>query len=120
MMNGALIGESLRQGATLEGISLAIRKLYRFAPPNTTPDQPPTWTVIEFEVAEDEAEKLATALTGLIDRGWYCDFSSARERIVVFLGRFFRYARGDKAGKAEAQSYGRSSGVPEAQLDWRD
>jgi hypothetical protein len=40
------------------------------------------------------------------------------ERFVVFPGRFFRYPRGDKAGRAQAQSYGRSFGVPEAQLDW--
>ena len=119
-MNGALIGESLRQGAALEGISLAIRRLYRFAPPNVAPDQLLTWTVIEFEAAEHQAEELATVLTGLIQRGWYCDFSCAGERVVVFPGRFFRYARGDKAGKAEARSYGRSVGVPEAQLDWRD
>jgi hypothetical protein len=30
----------------------------------------------------------------------------------------FRYPRGDAAGRARAQAYGRQAGVPEAQLDW--
>ena len=121
MIKGALIAESLRPGTTIEGIPLVIRKLYRFAPPNATPEQPPTWTVLEFEATEDQAEGLATVLTGILGApGWYCDFASPSERFVVFPGRFFRYPRGDKAGRAEAQSYGRSFGVPEAQLDWRE
>jgi hypothetical protein len=119
MIKGALIAESIKPGTTLEGIPLVIRKLYRLAPPNVTPEQPPTWTVIEFEAGEDHAEALATALTAMLDApGWYCDFKSPSERFVVFPGRFFRYARGDKVARAEAQSHGRSLGVPEAQLDW--
>jgi hypothetical protein len=30
----------------------------------------------------------------------------------------FRYRSGDGGGRAEAAAYGRSVGVPEAQLDW--
>ncbi len=117
---GALIAESLRPGTTLEGIHLVMRKLYRFAPPNVSPEQPPIWTVIEFEATEDQAEDLAPALTGILDApGWYCDFASLSERFVAFPGRFFHYPIGDKAGRAEAQSYGRLVGVPEAQLGWR-
>jgi len=37
---------------------------------------------------------------------------------VVFAGQVFRYPRGDAAGRASAQAYGRQAGVPEAQLDW--
>ena len=119
MIKGALIAESLRPGTAIEGIPLVVRKLYRFTPPNVTSEQPPIWTVLEFEATEDHADDLATALTGILAApGWYCDFASPSERFVVFPGRFFRYPRGDKAGRAEAQSYGRSVGVPKAQLDW--
>jgi hypothetical protein len=38
----------------------------------------------------------------------------------VFSGRVFRYPRGDLAVPAKAEEYGRSVGVPEAQLDWPD
>jgi hypothetical protein len=50
--------------------------------------------------------------------GWYCDFRSIDETFVVLAGRAFRYLRGDAAGRAEAEAYGRAVGVPEAQLDW--
>jgi len=34
------------------------------------------------------------------------------------LVRAFRYLRGDRAGRAEAEEHGRRAGVPETQLDW--
>jgi hypothetical protein len=121
MFRGALIAESVRTGARLEGVQFTIRMLYRVAPPHVSPDQPATWTVIEFEVAEEQAEEFAKALTEVLDSpGWYCDFGSSSERYVVFPGRIFRYAPGDGQARAEAQAHGRSVGVPEAQLDWRD
>jgi hypothetical protein len=40
--------------------------------------------------------------------------------VVVFAGKIFRFPRGDEAGRAEAAAYGRSVGVPDHQLDWRD
>ncbi len=42
------------------------------------------------------------------------------ESIRVGADRFFRYPRGDRAGRAEAEAYARSLGVPDSQLDWRD
>jgi hypothetical protein len=50
--------------------------------------------------------------------GWYCEFRSADEVFVVFAGQILRYPRGEAAGRAGAIEYGRSTGVPEAQLDW--
>lgn len=65
-----------------------------------------------------------TDLVGTLSRsldpegGWYCDFRTTRETFVVFARRVFRYPRGDEQCRAEAEAYGRSVGVPEAQLDW--
>jgi hypothetical protein len=50
--------------------------------------------------------------------GWYSHFNLNGETFVVYAGRVFRYPSGDKAGRTEAEDYGRSVGVPEPQLDW--
>ena len=120
--SGALLGESLRPGAVLDGIPLAVTKIYRAALGNAEAGQPELWTIIDFEVPADRARELAEALSRLLlaDGGWYCDFRSAEEVFIVFSGRIFRYPRGDRAGRARAEEYGRSVGVPEAQLDWPD
>jgi hypothetical protein len=74
-----------------------------------------------FGVDDIHAVALAEALKGVLDKpGWYADFHNEREIFVVFPGRVFRYSRGDKAGRSEAQAYGRGLGVPEPQLDWAD
>jgi hypothetical protein len=118
--SGALLSESLRPGAVLDGIPLTVTKIYRAALGNAEAGQPELWTVIEFEVSVDRACELAESLSRLLlaDGGWYCDFRSADEVFVVFSGRIFRYPRGDRAGRARVEEYGRSAGVPEAQLDW--
>ena len=98
-----------------------IGSVSRFAPRNTTPDQPSIWTTIEFEVAENDTERLAAALAEiLVQPGWYASFESATEQFIVFPGRIFHYQRGDEAARAEAASYGRLLGVPDSQLDWPD
>lgn len=117
--SGALLGESLRPDAVLDGIPLTVTKIYRAALGNAAAGQPELWTVIEFEVPADRAPELAEALSRLLLAGsWYCGFRSADEVFVVFSGRVFRYRSGDRAGRARAEEYGRSAGVPEAQLDW--
>jgi hypothetical protein len=81
-----------------------------------------TWTFIEFEIPDDEAERLANGLSEVLDpaHGWYCEFRTSDETFVVFSGRQFRYRRGDRSGRIEVEIYGRSVGVPESQLDWRE
>jgi hypothetical protein len=120
--SGALIAESLRPDAVLEGIPLAVTKIYRAALGSAEAGQPELWTVIEFEVTADRAVGLAEALSRLLvsDGGWYCDFRAADEVFVVFAGQIFRYRRGDRAARAEAEAYGRSMGIPDVQLDWPD
>jgi hypothetical protein len=119
MFSGALIMESVRVGTRLHDLNLGVREIYRFRPEGTTAAQPGTWTVLEFEVSDDDAPKIAEAFAGVLDEsGWYVDFRSPAETFVVFPGRVFRYARGDETGRAEAEAHGRSLGIPEGQLDW--
>jgi hypothetical protein len=118
--SGTLIAESLLKNSPLEGVTLHVRKISRCDVGDPSAGQPHTWTFIEFEVDDQAVTDLVTALSGSLDPagGWYCDFRTAEETFVVFAGRAFRYPRGDSTGRAEAETYGRSVGVPEPQLDW--
>lgn len=120
MLAGTLVAESLRVGAVLEGIPLAIRKVSRADVGDAGAGQPVTWTLIDFVASADQAEPLARSLAACLEErlGWYCDFRTERETFVVFAGRIFRYPRGDPDGRAEAEGYARAKGVPEAELDW--
>jgi len=122
MIEGDLLGESMRVGSTLSGVPLRIQEIRRVRVTEPTDEQPDTWTHIIFEADDDAAEPLAAALAACLlpDGGWYCDFSTAAEKFVVYADRVFRYRRGDAAGRDEAAAYGRSVGVPEPQLDWAD
>lgn len=117
---GTLIAESLDLGAELDGVTLSVTRVARVLLGEVASGQPAVWTVIEFEIADDDAERLAAALEAALrpTGGWYCDFRSDTETVVVFHGRSFRYRRGDPTGRAAATDYGRSVGVPDAQLDW--
>jgi hypothetical protein len=120
MLNGILIGESLRVGSELTA-SLTVTRVRRGQVASATGAQPTAWTLMEFEAPEAEAGRLAAALAECLapDGGWYTDFHTADETFVVFAGRVFRYPRGDAAGRAEAVAHALAIGVPEAQVDWR-
>jgi hypothetical protein len=90
VIEGTLLAESLRVGTSLADLNLTVRKVSRYQVPGATADQP----------------------------GWYVNFESPTESFVMFPGRIFRYPRGDAAGRAEAQAYGRQLAIPEPQLDW--
>jgi hypothetical protein len=119
-LTGALIAESLKVGAALDAVPLTARKISREDAGDVSVGQPLAWTFIDFEAPLESADALAAALSETLDPklGWYCDFRSPDETFVVFAGRIFRYRRGDRTARAEAEEYGRSVGVPEAQLDW--
>ncbi len=122
MIEGTLIGESLRVGTTLEAIPLSVRRITR-ADAALSPDQiaaglPSRWTIIEFQAEDRLAEPLAEVLARSLEPvGWYVNFQSPGKMFVVFPGRIFRYRRSDEAARAKAQAYGRSLGIPEPQLD---
>jgi hypothetical protein len=119
MLEGTLLAESLRVGATLDRLSLTVRTISRYQVHGATSDQPDVWTALEFEADDSSAAELALAIAGALDQpGWYANFQSPSESWVVFPGRVFRYPRGSVAGRAEAQAYGRGLAIPEPQLDW--
>jgi hypothetical protein len=120
MIEGALIAESIRPGSRLAGVPMTVREIRRYTLTEPGPDQPSTWTLLEFEAADAQAGPLATALAGCLlrDGGWYCDFHSDTDKYVVYADRVFHYRRDDEAGHAAAADYGRAVGVPERQLDW--
>jgi hypothetical protein len=120
MLRGAIVAESLRLGAVIEGVPLLVRRLERVDA--GLGEQPPHWTLLWFEAADTDADRLAEMLSDALDsdEGWYADFHSDSEVTVVFHGRVFRYRRGDAGERAKVEEYARSVGVPEAQLDWAE
>jgi hypothetical protein len=105
MFSGALIMESMRAGTPLGDLNIIVHELYRFQPEGTTAGQPDTWSVLEFDVSDDDAPDLADAFASVLSQpGWYIDFRSPAETFVMFPGRVFRYAREDAASRAEAQA----------------
>ena len=120
MIEGTLITESLRTGTDLEDLRLIVRKICKYRAQGTMPEQPDVWTVLEFEAEESDAEELAQAFAAVLEDHpvWYVNFQSPTESFIVFPGQLFRYPRGNEAGRAEAQAYGRKFAIPEAQLDW--
>ena len=121
-VSGALIAESLLKNRPLEGVTLQVRKVSRGDVGDVSAGQPLTWTFLEFSVRDRDLAALIEALRWSLDPagGWYCGLHAEEETIVVFAGRAFRYPRGDVRGRAEAETYARSAGVPEAQLDWEE
>ena len=123
MLNGLLIAESLRLDGALEVAGVSMTRVYRRdVSGSATETQPATWTYVEFAAEDDRAEELAAALSRslLAEGGWYADFTAGDERVLVFADRIFRYPRGDADGRAQAQAYGASVGVPPRQLDWTE
>jgi hypothetical protein len=118
-VRGVLIAESLRVGGRIAGIPLRVTAVTRFVAPPDPVGGPPTWTFLEFEADLEHGDQLSSAFALALDDGpWYASFRSDVEMFVVFAGQTFRYAFGDAGGKAEAENYARSIGVPESQIDW--
>jgi hypothetical protein len=120
MLRGAIVAESLRLGAVMDAVPLIVHKLERIDA--GVDEQPPHWTLLWFEVADADADRLAQELSNALDArgGWYADFHSDSDVTVVFSGRIFRYRRGDESERAKVADYARSVGVPDQQLDWAE
>lgn len=123
MLRGRILAESLRVGCDIRMSQLRIVGITREdVSRSASPAQPDVWTLLDVEAPDDAADELAEALAaGLAEaQGWYADFRVGAEHVVVFPGRVFRYAVGDRAGRDAAVSHGKAVGVPEHQLDWGD
>ena len=123
MGRGQLIAESLRRGELVRGIPMRLLGVTRVVPPveRLHQSQPRVWTFVGFEIDDADASRLAEVLAGALEDEplpWYCSFATADETWIVYRQRIFHYQRGDGAGRADAQAYGRAAGVPEPQLDW--
>lgn len=120
MLRGAIVAESFRLGAVVEGVPIVVRKVERVDA--GVGEQPRHWTLLWIEVDEAHGDRLAAALADALEAngGWYADFHSDAEVTVVFAGRIFRYRRGDDTERAKVADYARSVGVPKEQLDWAE
>lgn len=120
MLRGAIVAESIRLGASVEGVPLIVRKPERLDA--GVGEQPREWTLVWFEARDEDGDRLAVALSDALEvkGGWYADFHSDSAVTVVFARRVFRYRRGDASERAKVADYARSVGVPERQLDWTE
>ena len=119
---GAIVCESLRPGAVIEVSGLVTTKLSRYDIDDPAAGQPSRWTLLEFDGPADAAGVLADQLAAalLVEGGWYANFSTTSEVFIVYARMVFRYDRATASGRAGAEEYGRSMGVPEPQLDWAE
>lgn len=121
MVSGRLLIESLRVGAELSVPEVTLRKLGREdVSSSAAASQPEVWGYLDFEAPDERATELADALAGALLRegGWYASFEVGHELVVVFAGRVFRYARGDRVAHRQAVKYARDVGVADHQIDW--
>lgn len=120
MFAGRLILESLRVGADITTPGLLIDRILRVAVDGTTSQQPDEWSIIDFRGPDETADRFAKQLSAALEptHHWYADFRTGEDHVVVFPGRIFRYRTGDPDGHEEVVAYGRTLGIPDAQLDW--
>lgn len=117
MFNGKIIKESLKDESALD--KLTINGVKEVSIDNPAEDQPSTWTLMDFEVEDTDAETIAQLFSVSLKTGtWYVDFSSAETTYVVFPEKVFKYQKGDEYTENEIKKYGRSIGIPEKQLQW--
>ena len=116
MFKGLLLKESLHDERFLDEVRVS--KIEIWDVENAADFQPDQWTAISFEGEPDQADLTAEKLSQAIKPAWYANFSSETHAYVVFAGRFFKYVKGDKQARVEAQQYALSVGVPEHQIDW--
>lgn len=118
---GAIICESLKPGTVLEVEGMVVTRWSRYAVEARAEYQPAVWTLIEFEAPEAVSDRLAQEVAdALLEPGWYANWNSETQAVIVFPHTIFRYAHGDLEARSRAKEHGRRCGVPEPQLDWKD
>ena len=74
----------------------------------------PMWHTYTVNISRDEIHQLSKHLKPK----WYAHFWKGNEVLAIFKDKFFEFKHDDKSTWKEAVEYGRSQGVPEAQLDF--
>jgi hypothetical protein len=123
MATGTLIMESIRLGATLDGVPFTVTRVARvhadLSDEQRANGLAETWTLLTFEIDDDRAAPLADAIAAVLDTpGWYADLRTDDRSFVVFARRVFAYARADARGREQAEAYAHAQGVPAEQVDW--
>lgn len=119
MPAGYVIAESIRPGSKLEGFAFTLTRIERYTVGDATDDQPAAWTMIHFKFMQDQAESVASALADVLDTpGWYTNFDTEEDKVVIFPGRVFRYPRDDQAARAQVEAYAATLDIPAPQRGW--
>jgi hypothetical protein len=113
---GLLLKESLQDERVLDLIEVIKTETWHID--NTADFQPNIWTALTFEGDENQADTIAEKMSQSLKPRWYINISTEKHAYVIFLGKVFKYPKGDQLKRAEAENYARSLGIPESQIDW--
>ena len=117
MLTGLLLKESLSDLNILERLRVTKTETWNVA--NAAEFQPKVWTALSFEVGDAEVDTVTEELSRVLKSpGWYIDARRDEWVYVIFPQRVFKYQRGDRVGKLEAQTYAQAIGIPPSQIDW--
>jgi len=116
VFKGLLLLESLKDGGVLDLVKVTKTEVWDVG--NAVDWQPERWTAVSFEGESNRADKVAEAISRAMKPAWYANFSTEAHVYVVFEDRIFKYVKEDAWGRAEAQAYAISAGIPESQVDW--
>jgi len=119
---GTIIKESLTDTAVLDNVRVLSKRVIRTTPEDGTPNLK-QWTLYSVEIPDDEADTIATALSGSLDSSdtnghWYADFKSSEKHFIVFPDKIFEIDRSSRAQYQKVVTYGLSIGIPAHQLDF--
>jgi hypothetical protein len=119
MFNGLLIKESLRDKTILDRLKTTKEETWDVK--NTAEGQSPVWHVVWFEIPDEKIGEMARRLSTALEQGkWFLEVSDDSTMVVVFPGKVFTYPKGDTEGRQSATEFGRSIGIPDHQMVWKE
>lgn len=118
---GVIIAESLEDSSVLDHIKIISTEVEPIEDGHQTPWLK-QWTLHTVEISADQAEATAQAISQALDRehggSWYADFKNDQNHYIVFRGKVFQVDRTKPEQYKTVKEYGRTLGIPEAQLDF--
>lgn len=119
MYKGVIIDESLKDKNILNKLKILGRRISPVTEKSKTPWLT-QWTLIDVEVPEDQAQRIAETISQAIDPNhavsWYADYKDENWHYIIFKNKIFKVDRTSKAQYDQVFSYGLSLGVPDYQL----